>query len=308
MYALALEGGGALGAAHVGVLRALVEAGLIPEAISGTSAGAMAAATYAWRGQVADVEALFEACRQLGHKLLDLDLRGIAAGMLDKVFRGNLTIEGLYRGDRLFRLMEELTAGAALANVKVPLAVTAVDVVTEREVTFSSRLGRQSFLRAGHWITEASIAEAVRASTAIPGAFCPLPFRGMVLVDGGVLENLPVTTLQRITTKPVLGVMLRGSREAKKTPDDVIGILMGSLGAMRRRLEKIEKCAAQSVLRVSVPAGIGIFSFERMEELVEIGYECARRALPRITAELSNANITNIKPLKFADFKGSSGA
>ncbi|MCL2811902.1 MAG: patatin-like phospholipase family protein [Clostridia bacterium] len=289
MYALALEGGGALGAAHVGVLRALVEAELIPEAISGTSAGAMAAATYAWRGRVADVEALFEACHQLGHKLLDLDVRGITVGLLDKVFRGKLTIQGLYRGDRLLRLMEELTGGAALADAKVPLAVTAVDVVTEREVVFSSRFGRQQGV--GHWITDATIAQAVRASTAIPGAFCPLHFWDMVLVDGGVVESLPATTLRRITSKPVLGVMLRSPREAKKAPGDVIGILMGSLGAMRRRLEMIEKHAAQSVLRVSVPAGIGVFSFERMEELVEIGYECARRALPRIKAELANTKL-----------------
>jgi len=262
-----------------------VEAELIPEAVSGASAGAMAAATYAWRGQVADVEALFEACRQLGHRLLDINLRGIAAGMLDKVFRGNLTVEGLYRGDRLLRLMEEVTEGAMLADAKVPLAVTAVDVATEREVVFSSCLGGRRGV--GRWITDAPIAQAVRASTAIPGAFCPLPFQGMALVDGGVIENLPVTTLRRITTKPVLGVTLRGSQEAKKAPDDVIGILMGSLGAMRHRLEKIEKCAAQSVLRVTVPTGIGVFSFERMEELVGIGYECARRALPRMKAELS---------------------
>jgi len=287
MYALALGGGGALGAAHVGVLRALVEAGLVPEAVSGASAGAMAAATYAWRGQVADVEALFEACRQLGHRLLDINLRGIVAGTLDKALRGNLTVEGLYRGDRLLRLMEEFTAGAMLADAKVPLAVTAVDVVTEREVVFSSCLGLRR--GAGRWVTDAPVAEAVRASTAIPGAFCPLLFQGMALVDGGVVENLPVTTLQRITPKPLLGVVLRGSQEEKKAPDDVIGILMGSLGAMRRRLEKTEKCAARSVLRVPVPAGVGVFSFERMEELVDIGYENARRALPRIKAELSGA-------------------
>ncbi len=298
-YGLALEGGGARGAAHVGVLRAFKERNLLPDCIAGTSAGAIVAAAYAWRGRVEDALEAHIQCGKMQDRLMDLNLLGMVSGALQLATLRNFRLDGVFKGGRLYRWIDRLTEGAMMTEVAVPLAIPAVDLVTGRIVAFASRAPVRGVLRHAEpahaakscvlgqgetmWEINARLSEAVRASTAVPVAFRPLLFDGMQLVDGGLLENLPVSVLSDFGAERVLGVVLETPGECEP-PDDVLGIGLRSIDVMQARLGQNQEERAHMLLRVRLPGAGGLFDFSRIEEYERLGYEAAIRATPRIKA------------------------
>ena len=280
MYGLALEGGGTLGAAHVGVLRALTENGLIPSSVGGASAGAIVAAAYAWRGQLSDVEDLFTQASQLGVKLLDLNIGGIIQLVTHWLWHRDIHYRGVFKGARLQRLINDTVEGAMLAEARLPLAITAVDINSSELVIFSSRAPVDRGLE--HWVRDASIAEAVRASTSIPILFVPKEHENKLLIDGGLLQNLPVSSVRKLGEERVLGVSFHVEGQNSKQASTIIGVARGTLNSIQTQLERIQRNEATYLLEVILPEGSGTFTFDRMHEFVDIGYETTIKALPDI--------------------------
>ncbi|MDR2504954.1 MAG: patatin-like phospholipase family protein [Oscillospiraceae bacterium] len=280
MFGLALEGGGTLGAAHIGVLRALQESGLVPSSVSGTSAGAIVAGAYAWRGQLQDVEDLLTQASQMGNRLLDLNVGGIINLVTHWVWHHEMHYTGVFKGDRLEKLVNDTVEGAMLAEARLPLAIPAVDLVTGELVIFASRQPNDHGLQ--HWVRDASIAEAVRASTSIPGIFVPKGLENQVLVDGGVLQNLPVAAVRQLGEDRILGVSLRVAGAENTMPKNLIDVARGTLNAISHSLERSQRQEAAFVLDIILPEGSGTFTFDKMPEFVDIGYETTIRHLPQI--------------------------
>lgn len=153
---LILSGGGARGFAHIGVLRVLEQCGIKPEIVAGTSMGAVIGALHA-SGRTADEIAELALATSL-RDILDISLQA-----------------GLLKGDRLAHYLSEHLP-ATFEELEVPLAVTTTDIES----------GEQVILTDGDLIT------ALRASASFPGAFEPTEYRGRVLADGGIVNNLPV--------------------------------------------------------------------------------------------------------------------
>ena len=143
---LALGGGGARGLAHIGVLRALERAGIHVDCLAGTSMGAVVAAGYAGGMSPAELEQEAEAATRLRH-LLSLADAGVPDG-------------GLLRGRRLAGYFERCMRQTSFADLRLPLAVVAVDLNTRREVV----------------LRDGPVALALRATTAVPGLFAPFRF------------------------------------------------------------------------------------------------------------------------------------
>jgi NTE family protein len=280
MFGLALEGGGTLGAAHIGVLRALQENGLIPSSVSGTSAGSIVAGAYAWRGQLSDVEDLLSQATQEGAKLLDLNISGIINLVTHWVWHHDMHYTGVFKGNKLEKLVNNTVEGAMLAEARLPLAIPAVDLVTGELVIFSSRQPNDHGLQ--HWVRDASIAEAVRASISIPGIFVPKERENQMLVDGGVLQNLPVASVRQLGEDRILGVSLRVAGSENTKPTNLVDVARGTLNAISHQLERSQRQEAAFVLEIILPEGSGTFTFDRMPEFVDIGYETTLRALPDI--------------------------
>lgn len=158
---LALSGGGARGVAHIGVIKALEELGLTFSCISGTSAGAIVGALYAY-GHTPD-------------QILEIIKRVTIFNVVRPAWTwsGLLTMEGM--GDLLLKRMPENDFKA----LKIPLTVVATEI----------RLGET------HYFSDGELVRAIMASCTVPAVFTPLSFRGGHYVDGGVLDNLPVKPL-----------------------------------------------------------------------------------------------------------------
>lgn len=180
-WALALGGGTARGAAHIGVLKVLEARGTPPTALAGTSYGAIVAALYALGAPALEIERLV---RQ--QNVMELWAQGVDFG---------LHRASLVHGRRLTRWLDrKFFMGASFDDAQLPLALAATDLAS----------GRLQLLREG------SIAAAVGASCALPGVFAPVPRGHRHLVDGGFVEPVPFRALQALVAEGAAGSRMLG--------------------------------------------------------------------------------------------------
>ncbi len=268
---------------------------MLPALVSGTSAGAVVASTYAWRGRVEDVEQALAECAKMGKRLMDTNLCGIAKGLWTLATSHNFQLMGIYKGARLQRWLHHFTGGARINQTALPLAIPTVDLFSGRVTVFASRTPMRN-PNPTYWHTDAGLDEAVRASTAIPVVFVPYTYRGQMLVDGGVLENLPVQSLQTLGASRVLAVVIDSTPPAHPPViDDILEIGQYSVLATQQHLLEEQMAAAQWVLHVRVPEGTGLFDFEAMPKLEEIGYLAAKEAMPHLRTQLGTTSVTRLK-------------
>ncbi len=169
---LALGGGAVLGAAHIGVLKALDEWGVRVTHLAGTSMGALVASLYAAGRSGKEIEALAEGLRWP-------ELTGFSPSRL-----------GLFSVDRLKAFLARHTGVTTLQELPVPLALIATDIGSGEKVI----------------MTRGDLASAAAASACVPGLFIPVEREGRLLVDGGLLENLPVSPLRSWKVERILAV------------------------------------------------------------------------------------------------------
>ncbi|MBT3618798.1 MAG: patatin-like phospholipase family protein [Porticoccaceae bacterium] len=159
---LALGGGAAKGVAHIGVLKALEDADIEVDYIAGTSVGAMIAALYAFK---VDVETIGSLARRL---------------TMSKVTSFKLNKTGFFSTESLRELMLEYVGDVAIEDAAIPLSIVATDINSGEEIV----------------LTSGSVVDAVCASAAIPGIYIPVEINGRTLVDGGLVQNVPIEALQ----------------------------------------------------------------------------------------------------------------
>jgi len=171
-----LGSGSARGWSHIGVLRALLERGIEPSIVTGSSSGSLVAASYA-----ADQ---LDALEQWVRSLTKIDVWRL----LDASFSGG----GVMRGNRLMRAVGEQLEDRAIETLTRKFGSVAVDLYSGKEV----------------WIQHGSILNAVRASSGLPGLFKPIHHEGRWLIDGGVLNPVPVSLCRALGANYVIAVNL----------------------------------------------------------------------------------------------------
>ncbi len=170
---LALGAGGARGWAHIGVIRALQDAGVEPEIVCGSSMGSLIGAAYAG-GTLERIESWAQT----------LGWRDVL-GLMDFTWRG-----GLIRGEKLFDFFRTRVEDRDIGELPMPYGAVATELHTGREV----------------WLREGNALDAVRASIAIPGVFAPVLRGGQVLVDGGLVNPVPVSLCRALGAEIVIAV------------------------------------------------------------------------------------------------------
>ena len=197
---LALGSGSARGWAHIGVIRALEERGIKPDMVCGSSIGALVGAAYA-SGELDRLEEW--ACSLAWTTVVRL---------MDLTWRG-----GLIRGTRLFALFRTLLEDREIDELPVPYGAIATELASGREL----------------WLRHGKVLDAVRASCAMPGLFTPVVREGTVLVDGGLVNPVPVSMCRALGADLVVAVDLswgklgayRRGRETELAPRDMPGWL-----------------------------------------------------------------------------------
>ena len=174
--ALALGGGAARGFAHIGVMRTLAAHGIVPDIIVGTSIGAVVGGCYAAK----QLDSLESWARSL-------TVRGVL-GYLDLSFSGS----GLIRGSHLAARLEEALHDTQIESLPIRFAAIATELNTGHEV----------------WLTRGRLVDALRASYALPGIFPPAQIGGRWLVDGALVNPVPVSAARALDARLVIAVNL----------------------------------------------------------------------------------------------------
>lgn len=176
---LVLSGGGARGIAHIGVIEELERRGYEIASVAGTSMGALVGGVYA-----------DDAMTPFKEWMLSLDKRRIFS-LVDFT----LSRQGMVRGDKVFNKMKDFIPDTPIEDLRIPYAAVAVDLISKKEVVFR----------------EGSLFDAIRASVSIPSVFTPVRTREGLLVDGGVLNNIPVNHARRVPGDQLVVVNVNSS-------------------------------------------------------------------------------------------------
>jgi len=241
---LALSGGATLGAAHVGVLRALHEAGMPIERLSGTSIGAVAGSLYAFDTPIDEIERV----------ALEMSWLSISSFSPSRM--------GLLANRKLGGILAEHIGDPDFSEAKIPFAVVATDISKGEKVILSS----------------GKVLPAVMASACVPGIFQPVELDGRLLVDGGLVENLPITAVLELGARSVIGVDLNLRREYQQ-PDDMVDVILNATDIAINSTTRIQARERIDLLIAPALSSYSRFRSGRGERLVEEGYRAAKDAL-----------------------------
>jgi NTE family protein len=275
----ALGGGGARGLAHIGVLKVLETQGLKPECVAGTSVGALIGALYASGLSALELERL----------ALSLSKRQLTR-FLDLTF----PFSGLIRGKRVTSVIEHILGEREFTDLSIPFACIATDINTGKEVA----------------IRKGSVSTAIRASISIPGVLTPARIDKQWLVDGGVVNVVPVNVCRKMGANYIFGVNvipdpakvmahlefirepslpfttagLRRKTDEKKPPR-LIDVMVQTLLISEYRIA-MDNCKEADVAITPDLTNIGFWEFHKAAEAIANG-EAATWAAIRKTVFLS---------------------
>ncbi len=245
---LALSGGALRGFAHIGVLKYLEEKNIPVQAITGTSAGAVIGAYYAAGITPEEMEEI-----ALGLNRSDF---------LRNIRRTSLPRRGLVNTAFIGRIMERDLGQISFSDLKIHLEVVAVDIIENCLV----------------YLNEGDLISAVTASCAIPGVFSPVKRNGQTLVDGGVLQNVPVPRLRELNIKPIVAVDLTQHSPLLKEPRNIFEMFYKSTYLMTRDRERKHASNADYWVTPELKE-IGSWDLKKTPETIQLGYQAAREAL-----------------------------
>ncbi len=265
---LVLSGGGARGYAHIGVIDVLKEKGYKIQSIAGTSMGAVIGSLEA-AGKLSDYR------RWISTKTL-FDV----AKMIDFNFKSGLS-KGLIKGDAMFLYIKELLKNKLIEDLPIKFTAVAVNLSRQKEV----------------WFQTGDLYHAIRASSAIPGIFVPVEKDGELIVDGGLLNNVPIAPTMSDETELTIVVNVNSNVENKypiytegskfekfweKTfnfSEDPKGL---SINLMMDYIEKYRLAEYSADIIINVSKNLcGVFDFHKHDKIVEVGRRIAQETLEK---------------------------
>lgn len=276
---LVLGGGAARGWAHIGVLRALDEAGIEVRMIAGTSIGALVGGCYL----AGKLDQLEEFARSLTRRRI--------LGWLDLTFGGS----GLFGGMKLTARMQEHLNGVQIEDLDKTFVCVATEIRTGHEI----------------WLTSGSLIAAMRASYALPGVFEPVACNGRLLVDGALVNPVPVSVCRAYEQPAVVAVNLhyelfgRSSvikHNAGKVSSDgsivpqaedmvpsretrlgVTGVMVEAFNIIQDRISRARLAGDPPDMQLTPRlAHIGLSEFHRADEAIAIGYESTKTRIDEL--------------------------
>jgi NTE family protein len=287
---VALGGGAARGWSHIGVMRVLSEAGIVPDVIAGCSIGAVVGGCYA-AGKLDELEAF----------ALSLTKRRVM-GLLDFHIAGS----GLIAGGRLQKLLDQDLTDRRVETLSTRFCTIATELVTGHEI----------------WLTRGPLVQAMRASYALPGIFDPVMIGGRWLMDGALVNPIPITAARALGADIVICVNLnseirargtviqsydtadpssdqeeieaviaepkrwglfapgRASRPRKPNAPGIATVMVDAFNITQDRIARSRLAGDPPDVMIAPKLGkLGLFEFHRAQECIDLGRQATERAL-----------------------------
>jgi len=289
---LVLSAGGALGLAHIGVLKVLEREGISISCISANSMGSIIGSLYAAGYTAAQIESIalsidwkkmivfglpsgvnqHPGTRQRLGYLVKLEHHGFSPALPSGV--ADLQNVEFFLARHLAR--PEYDAGYNYDSLAIPLRLIAVDLNSGRKITFCS----------------GSLVKAIRGSIAIPGVFAPSLLANMRLVDGGVMQYLPVEPIKEMGPELIIASLtVKPNEQAGVSMIDVISRTTSMIG-----ISDIEK--QKRIANILIEPDLSRFdanNYEQAKELIAVGEQTAEKALPALREGIAGRTVINAK-------------
>jgi NTE family protein len=253
---LALGAGGAKGLAHIGVLQVLEEAEIPLHLITGSSMGAAIGAIYAAGAQVKMMEKL--ALQLNNSHYIDI----------------SIPRWGLVKGKKAHDLLRLLTHDYNFSDLNIPLGIVATELTTGERIVF----------------TEGNVADAVRASIAVPGVIEPFIKGKSIFVDGAVTDRVPAQLAKEMGADIVIAVDLQYHNRTKVEINNIYDVIMQSIELLERQVRNYYTCCADIIIKPPV-CDYNWTDFERADHFIEMGREACKEVLDEINNKIKSFSI-----------------
>ena len=249
---LALSGGSTYGAGHVGVLQALNEAGIKPDFVAGTSAGALVGSAYCAGVPLVEIEELF----------LTLDWPTLVKFSIRKPI-------SLLDTQPMEAFLKKRLGDIEFKDLKIPFAAIACDIYTGERVVLDS----------------GPLIPAVRASSAIPVLFTPVEIGGRLLVDGGIVDDVPVEQVRAMQADYIIASDVSRKGKIAKKPDNQFEIMLATIFTMQARISSVDEDACDCYIRTDLTE-YSSWGWGDASKMIAAGRKSAEAALPRLKQQL----------------------
>jgi len=263
---LALSSGGARGIAHIGVLRVLEEAGIPIDMIAGTSAGSLFGSLYAAGLGLDQVADFARSLRKMWQP---------TGGFVDVQFPPK---SGFFWGRKATRYFDQVLGSRTFADLKTPMYIVAADILSGEEVVFD----------------EGPVAPAIRASVSMVPFLVPLQVGDQFLIDGGAVNPLPASVLAQRGADIIIGCSVIAGfeeetrRRGKTSGKDlnILDVVTRQMAIMEREIIKTRMGPVNVLIRPRIET-FATMDYDKVAELIRVGEEAAREALPKIQTLLT---------------------
>lgn len=249
---LALGSGGARGFAHVGVIKVLKEANIPIHCIAGSSMGALVGAFYG-AGYTPE---------QMAKMALHFQRKYYLDFTVPKM--------GFFTGDKIKQLISILTKGKNIEDLNLGLRIVATDLLKGEKVVFN----------------EGDISTAVRASISIPGIFVPEEVNGRLLVDGAVIDRVPVSEVIKMNADIVIAVDV-SHFEIEPQINSIFDVIMQSMYIMEREMIRFREIESDIMIKPMINH-YSSTAFKNIDKIIQHGEDAAREILPALQLLLEN--------------------
>ena len=251
---LVLGGGAARGFAHIGVIRALEQEKVPVDLIVGTSVGSLIGAIYAADANSFELE--WTAFKLEKDNVFDYGIFSALTGL------------GIARGDKLEEFVRSKVPVQNIEDLRIPFAAVAVDLNRGTRVV----------------LDKGPVARAVRASSAIPGVFQPVEHQGRLLVDGGVLDNIPAAVARERGADIVIAVDI-GENVVNFNISSIIDVMLQAVTIMSAENAQYRKKDADVLIAPKI-GDVGMLDFTQKKRCMQAGIDAARQAMPEIKQKI----------------------
>ena len=276
---LALSGGGIRGIAHAGALKALEDNKITVDIIGGTSSGALVASLYAMGYSPYYIYLLF---KRYAKDIVGINSSPVISGIGNFFKSKKVSMTGLKTGESI----EEAYNNLALRNgrkkisdiKKMPIVIPAVDIKESKEYVFTNRIPIDTKQK-DKSINNISIGKAVRASSSFPAVFCPCEFKKHSFLDGGVLDNIPVTEVKKQGADKIIAINFKADEINEQS--NIMDVVMRTIDIMGNKIGEKNLEKSDYVLTIKTDK-TGLLDVKKLDNCYKYGYEAVSKKIGEI--------------------------
>ena len=275
---IALSGGGIKGIAHAGVLKALEENDIKVDIIGGTSSGSLVASLYAMGYSPYYIYTLL---KKHSKELVQINNGKIVSGIKNFMISKKITLTGLKTGEsieKVFNRISENIGIKKISDIQMPLVIPTVDLIDSKEYVFTNFIPFDN-TKEDRYITDISVGKAVRASSSFTAVFSPCKFKTHKFVDGGALDNIPITEVKKQGADKVIGVKFNS--DGVDDTSNITDYVMKTIDIMTTKITNINLNKGDYILNIDIEK-TGLLDVDKIDICYKSGYDIAIKNIEKI--------------------------